>query len=161
MKMLSIACIVFSVSMPLSLGDEDTSQELVTRAIEGQREFTSQRERLDKLVAAHNKRKIDWKRGSDVDLQEAFASIQKPFRKTISELAATIKAGDKIEKYPGILALGKITFDPTSESYRLVIDWGYGSYEDSWVQFPQSFEFNISVSGVFLDARRSPMPQTE
>ena len=160
MKTLFIVYIVFSVSVLMSLGDEVPSAALVAKAIDGQRAFESQRERLDKVVAAHNQRKPDWKRGN-ADLHEAFASIQKPFRKMISELATRISNGDKIDEFPGILALGKIIFDPTSESYRLVIDWGYGSYEDSWQQFPQSFEFDISVSGVFLKSRHSPMPQTE
>jgi hypothetical protein len=143
-----------------SLGDEVDPKVLVARVIEGQRTFESQRKRLDKLVVAHNQQKPDWKL-VDADLRDAFASIQKPFRKMISELATRISNGDKIDEFPGILALGKIIFDPTSESYRLVIDWGYGSYEDSWQQFPQSFEFDISVSGVFLKSRHSPMPQTE
>ena len=160
MKTLFIAYIAFSVTMLMSLGDEVSPKALVGKAIEGQRAFESQRERLDKVVVAHNQRKPDWKRG-DADLGEAFASIQKPFRKMISELAGRISSGDKIDQFPGILALGKMIFDSESESYRLIIDWGYGSYEDSWDQFPQSYEFDISSSGVLLEARHSPMPQSE
>ena len=160
MKALAITCSLFLFAVLPSTGGELNRKELISKALDAERTFHSTRQRLDKAVAAHNEAKPDRER-VDAQLEEAFTTIEKPFRESILALAARIVKGDRIDEFPGILALGEITYDPEGESYSLTIDWGYGDYEGSWRLLPRSFEFNFSLSGEFLELRDSPVPESE
>jgi len=108
MKTLVTICAFLLVAVVQGTAAELSRKELISKALEAQRTFSSTRQRLDNAVLAHNKSKPDRDR-RDVQLEEAFTAIQRPFRERNNSLAARISVGDRIEDFPGILALGEIT----------------------------------------------------
>ena len=161
MNKLTILTAAFFLPVLSISGDELSGKALVMQVLEARESFESNRDRLDKLVGDHNQSEPDWTVGYPKKLREAFAEIQQPFRAKVLELASKVEAGSRIQDFPGILALGCIAFDPESEIYELVIDWGYGDYEGSWRLLPRSFSFWFDASGKFIRQYESPVPETE
>lgn len=144
-----------------SFGNEAKPSDLVTKALVERKKFNSKKERLSELINTHNHSKPDRNGKVSLALLQAMASIQKPFEESVRKLGSIIKSGEPIGNYPGILALGKIRFDSSTQTYTLEINFGYGDYEGSWQLVPRSYSIKFDATGKLLNTADSLVPETE